>query len=104
MSPIQSKPRTRAINFRLSEDEFEELKRACAAEGARSLSDFARRAVWRMIMRDADTRLPGGSKDKINRRLDKLQEQLSELAGMLRRSEPQGRPGGESGDCAKQAI
>jgi uncharacterized protein (DUF1778 family) len=88
MKLIHSKPRTRAINFRLSEDEFEELKRACAAEGSRSLSDFARRAVWRMIVQDIDAGLPGTARDRINRRLDKLQEQLTELAGMLRNREP----------------
>lgn len=39
------KPRNRLVNFRLSEEEFESLKAACQASGARSLSDFARSAV-----------------------------------------------------------
>jgi hypothetical protein len=38
-------PRNRLVNFRLSEAEFESLRTACQAMGARSISDFARSAV-----------------------------------------------------------
>jgi hypothetical protein len=38
-------PRTRLVNFRVSEDEFQRLKETCARSGARSVSDFARAAV-----------------------------------------------------------
>ena len=43
------KRRTRMVNFRLSEDEYEYLKKTCLAEGARSVSDFARAAVCRSM-------------------------------------------------------
>ena len=39
------RPRTRLVNFRLSEDEFLKLKDTCARSGARSVSDYARAAV-----------------------------------------------------------
>ena len=39
------RPRTRLVNFRLSEDEFLMLKDTCARSGARSVSDYARSAV-----------------------------------------------------------
>ncbi len=39
------RPRTRLVNFRLSEDEYLTLKDTCARSGARSVSDFARAAV-----------------------------------------------------------
>ena len=39
------RPRTRLVNFRLSEDEFLKLKDTCARSGARSVSDYARSAV-----------------------------------------------------------
>lgn len=81
---FEAKRRTRAVNFRLSEEEFEELKRACVAEGARSMSDFARTAVWRMIASGFNTLPSAGVAD----RLDKLQQQLSELAGLLRLINP----------------
>ena len=37
--------RTRKISFRVSEREFEQLKNKSEAEGARSISDFARLAL-----------------------------------------------------------
>lgn len=36
------RPRTRLVNFRVSDDEFNQLRRACSKQGARCLSDFAR--------------------------------------------------------------
>lgn len=42
-------PRNRLVNFRLSEVEFEKLKAACARQGARSLSEFARTSVLRSL-------------------------------------------------------
>jgi transposase len=39
------RPRTRLVNFRLSEDEYQSLKETCAQSGARSVSDYARSAV-----------------------------------------------------------
>lgn len=39
------RPRTRLVNFRLSEDEYQALKEICARSGARSVSDYARAAV-----------------------------------------------------------
>lgn len=41
------KPRNRLVNFRLTEEEFVHLRDACVAQGARSISDFARSAVLR---------------------------------------------------------
>ncbi len=38
-------PRTRLVNFRVSEDEFVRLKEGSLRAGARSISDFARAAV-----------------------------------------------------------
>lgn len=38
-------PRTRLVNFRVSEDEFVRLKEGSVRAGARSISDFARAAV-----------------------------------------------------------
>ncbi len=39
------RPRTRLVNFRLSDDEYLTLKDTCARSGARSVSDYARAAV-----------------------------------------------------------
>jgi len=45
------KPRNRLVNFRLTDEEFTYLKEACSAQGARSISDFARSAVLRQADR-----------------------------------------------------
>jgi len=37
-----SKARTRLVNFRVTDEEFERLKTASSRQGARCLSDFAR--------------------------------------------------------------
>jgi len=43
------RPRNRLVIFRLSEQEYQNLKTACAEEQARSVSDFARSAVLRSV-------------------------------------------------------
>ena len=39
------KARGRLVNFRVTEDEFEQLKSACDRHGARCFSDFARHVM-----------------------------------------------------------
>src|SRR5262245_2566785 len=43
------KRRTKLVSFRLSDEEYKELQGACVAEGARSISDFARAALQRSV-------------------------------------------------------
>jgi uncharacterized protein (DUF1778 family) len=85
MDLYKNKRRTRAINFRLSEEEFRELKRACASGESRSVSDFARTAVWRMVA-DCLGAEPAAGAEKIELRLSQIEQQLSELAGLVRGS------------------
>ena len=47
-------PRTKLVNFRLSEEEFQNLRAASTQFGARSLSDFARSAVLKTYTGDTD--------------------------------------------------
>jgi len=39
------KPRAKLISFRVSADEYERVRAACGAQGARSLSDFVRSGI-----------------------------------------------------------
>ena len=39
------RPRTRLVNFRVSDEEYETLRFACTRHGARSISDFVRLAA-----------------------------------------------------------
>jgi uncharacterized protein (DUF1778 family) len=43
------KTRNRLINFRLTDEEFHAVHQACAQQGARSVSDFARAAVMDQV-------------------------------------------------------
>ena len=47
-------PRTKLVNFRLSEAEFQNLRAASTQFGARSLSDFARSAVLKSYHTETD--------------------------------------------------
>jgi hypothetical protein len=47
-------PRTKLVNFRLSEVEFQSLRAASTQFGARSLSDFARSTVLKSYAGDTD--------------------------------------------------
>ena len=46
---VTMKVRTRAVIFRITQDEYNRLKSELAESGARSLSDFARSKVLRAI-------------------------------------------------------
>ena len=43
------KRRSRVVNFRLSEGEYDKLRSFCENHGAHSISDVARSAVYRLI-------------------------------------------------------
>ncbi|MEO5924913.1 MAG: hypothetical protein ABIR70_13925 [Bryobacteraceae bacterium] len=40
-----SKPRNRVVLFRLTQDEFDEVQKACAGGAARSVSEYARARI-----------------------------------------------------------
>jgi hypothetical protein len=46
--------RTRTVSFRLSEEEYKELREVCIAHGIRSMSDFARLTTQWWIDGDGD--------------------------------------------------
>ena len=47
MFPV--KPRSRLVTFRVTEDEYEELRQACLVVGSRSVSELARTALRGII-------------------------------------------------------
>jgi hypothetical protein len=73
-----SNPRTKLINFRLSEAEFLNLKAASAHFGARSLSDFARNAVIKSYSNDTD------EDGLLHIRLSDLDHKVSEIETNMR--------------------
>ena len=70
--------RTRIVNFRLSEDEYDYLKNLCLSRGARSISDYARATICQEI--EAQTPDPEARMDATVQRLDgKIEELEREL-------------------------
>jgi hypothetical protein len=67
------------VYFRISEDEFTKFCNLCEAQGARSLSELARSAVYAMIQ-------PNGKplKEDISQRLIDLEQSIIELNCHLR--------------------
>ena len=75
------KPRTRLSNFRVSEEEYDQLRQASEKSGARSLSDFARSAILHSFHGNGN----GGSAaiDDIDRKVVEMQDVLSQVLRQL---------------------
>ncbi len=75
------------VSFRLSEEEYEGLKRICMDVGARSLSDIAREAVHRLLGSDA---APNKNLENqltlLNGRMDALDHEVKRLIQLMDRS------------------
>ena len=71
-------PRTKLVNFRLSEEEFQSLKAASAQFGARSLSDYARSAVLKLHVGEAEV------DGLLHVRLSDLDHKVSEIENNMR--------------------
>lgn len=74
MAFVKSKSinRNRVVVFRLSQEEYEDLKSATLSAGARSISDYARTGLLTLIGVD-----PLG--DMVERRFGKIEQTLSKL-------------------------
>jgi len=71
------KARGRLVNFRVTDDEFEQLKSACDRQGARCLSAFARQVM--LSPHDAGTDAYDRKLAALDRRLSTLEVSLSRL-------------------------
>ena len=74
------------VSFRLSEEEYEDLRHICLTAGARSLSDIARDAVHRLIGNGGEQKKDLESQLRLlNERIDAIDQEVRRLAG---RAEP----------------
>jgi hypothetical protein len=90
MEPFMTvlKRRTRLIGFRLSDDEYRELESLCASEGARSLSDFVRSSLLR-VLSGSGAELPVETEiRRLKRRLSELQRRVRSLAEKIEKQPP----------------
>jgi uncharacterized protein (DUF1778 family) len=79
MSVLRS--RRHMITFRLCSEEYEALKQACAAQGFRSFSDFARTAVLhKTTLNNAHSRLLGEDLSTLSLALNELHADLEQLS------------------------
>jgi len=84
------KRRSRIVSFRLSQEEYDALKDTCIAQGARSISDFARSAACRLA------RNGNGSPDEaleatirmLEGRVELLDREVKRLAHLLEPAQP----------------
>jgi len=76
------KPRTKLIYFRVSEDELEQLNRACQAGGARSVSELARFAMQRALNDSSATDSSSGL-GRLEGMIGELSSRVDRLAAML---------------------
>jgi len=72
-------PRNRLIYFRVSEEEFRRFSELCLSEGARSLSEFARCAIQRIMDGSVSSR-----EDPVSIRLKRLDSLIEELEIRIR--------------------
>ena len=78
--------RTRLVTFRISAEEHHSLTNACATEGARSVSDYARSAVLaRMMIHRASSFSLGDDLATLGTRLEEIDQALQELSETIAR-------------------
>jgi len=82
-------PRARLVNFRLSEREYEELKKAAEDQSARSISDFARCAILKHVASTARPEVhpvhetQASDLERLETRVNEIQGAVQQIAGML---------------------
>ena len=80
--------RRRLVSFRLSEQEYQTLHNSTVVEGARSLSDFARRALCTTLDRNTRGIAGPGHPERVtvnNDTLEQLVTTMSELSRVINR-------------------
>lgn len=76
------KLRSRLVNFRVTDEEFQRLKSACNRYGSRGLSDYARAVMFAPEVDPTDL---GIRMIELERRLSGLEASMSHLVNMLLR-------------------
>jgi len=82
-----TKPRNKAVLFRVTEDEYNRLVDACSTGGARSLSDFARARLLGGASSPAEPNSsPSLSLAQVEEKLDELKSAVDQLTQHLGKS------------------
>jgi hypothetical protein len=82
------KRRTRLIGFRLSDEEYCELEALSSSEGARSLSDFVRSSLLKLLA-ESSSEIPVETEiRRLKRRVSELQRRVKTLVDEMERRPP----------------
>jgi hypothetical protein len=73
-------PRNRIVVFRLSQDEFETLKCACAEKGGRNLSEFTRSELLSFLRAQSPEYLIHSKLDAIAKQLASMRTDMQEMS------------------------
>ncbi|HXB66778.1 MAG TPA: hypothetical protein VNY05_00935 [Candidatus Acidoferrales bacterium] len=76
-------PRNRIVVFRLTLDEYESLKRACAEKGGRNLSEFTRSELLNLLRAQSEDYLIQTKLDAIERKLTSMHTDMREMSHLL---------------------
>ena len=78
------KRRDRVVVFRLTQDEYEELKTVCVVRGARNISDFARSELLTAIeqQRRPEAAIQGRLSD-VDQKLSSLESKIQRMSNLL---------------------
>jgi hypothetical protein len=80
------KRRTKMVSIRLLDDEYHQLKQLCVTNGARSVSDLAREAMFRMLNRPAVIPADANLEDRVRmlaQTVNRLGEKMEVIEGKL---------------------
>jgi len=88
------RPKKRMISFRLTEDEYEILRKDSLSRGARSVSDYARSALRRLMAGQAGTHGDGFEAriEQLDGRMQELNRELQRLLRVVERQQEGVRP------------
>jgi hypothetical protein len=88
------RPKSRMISFRLSEDEYEILKKDSLSHGARSVSDYARSTLRRFMAGQAGIHGDGfeAGIEQLDGRMQELNRELQRLLRVVERQQEGVRP------------
>ena len=83
------KRRTKMVSIRLLDDEYQRLKELCEVKGARSVSDLARDAMFRMLAPPVES-IHQDLEDRVrslDRKVARLGEQMEQIESRLERGQ-----------------
>ena len=79
-------PRYRLLNFRLTDEEYDQLRSAAVEHGSRGLSDFARTILLSSLPAQAVRDRRESATASLSERLAKLEQAVDRLTNLLKNS------------------